>query len=402
MRALRIILTQNKAHYRKEETVENKMTYPLPPFSTVIGALHNACGFKEYKPMGLSIQGRYKTLSKQAYTDYCFHDKFEDDRGILVKLVEDKFQSKAFIKVAESKKNEGSSFRKGITINVFDNKLISDYRRLRDLKDEINIFKIRLKKGKKISKAYNIISKQLNNLENISENKRKREELKDELKNYKRSKSSGIRELIEIRKKGLRNKKKRFDKNSEEYRKICKREEEIKTIKNLIKSKLEKFENDNFQKPFSKYQNLTTSLKYYEILHEVKLIIHVDAEEDVLNSIKENIYSLKAIGRSEDFVDVEECVFVELNDDIKDEVMSKYSSYLDYELVKNKQILLNKNNPGIPASGTKYWINKVYNRDKGFREFEKVKVVYASNYFIDDESKNVFFDKDGMYIVNFN
>ncbi|WP_415336187.1 CRISPR-associated protein Cas5, partial [Clostridium perfringens] len=34
MKALRIILTQNSANYRREETTVNKMTYPLPPFST--------------------------------------------------------------------------------------------------------------------------------------------------------------------------------------------------------------------------------------------------------------------------------------------------------------------------------------------------------------------------------
>ena len=43
MKVIRLVLTQNKAHYKKEETVTNKMTYPLPPFSTVIGAIHNAC-----------------------------------------------------------------------------------------------------------------------------------------------------------------------------------------------------------------------------------------------------------------------------------------------------------------------------------------------------------------------
>ena len=32
---LRIKLHQNKANYKKEETSENKMTYPLPPYSTV-------------------------------------------------------------------------------------------------------------------------------------------------------------------------------------------------------------------------------------------------------------------------------------------------------------------------------------------------------------------------------
>ena len=34
MKALRIKLHQASANYRKEETAENKMTYPLPPIST--------------------------------------------------------------------------------------------------------------------------------------------------------------------------------------------------------------------------------------------------------------------------------------------------------------------------------------------------------------------------------
>ena len=42
MKAIRLHLTQKSAHYRKEETVDNKMTYPLPFPSTVIGALHAA------------------------------------------------------------------------------------------------------------------------------------------------------------------------------------------------------------------------------------------------------------------------------------------------------------------------------------------------------------------------
>ena len=53
MKVIRLVLTQNKAHYKKEETVTNKMTYPLPPFSTVIGAIHNACNYKNYHPMDL-------------------------------------------------------------------------------------------------------------------------------------------------------------------------------------------------------------------------------------------------------------------------------------------------------------------------------------------------------------
>ena len=42
--AIRLVLYQSSANYRRPETFENKMTYPLPPFSTVIGAIHKACG----------------------------------------------------------------------------------------------------------------------------------------------------------------------------------------------------------------------------------------------------------------------------------------------------------------------------------------------------------------------
>lgn len=33
-------------------------TYPLPPLSTVIGMIHNLCGWKEYHPMDISVCGK--------------------------------------------------------------------------------------------------------------------------------------------------------------------------------------------------------------------------------------------------------------------------------------------------------------------------------------------------------
>ena len=68
MKAFRLIIKQTSANYRKPETIKNKMTYPLPPFSTVIGALHNACGYTEYKEMNLSIQGKYESMHREPYT----------------------------------------------------------------------------------------------------------------------------------------------------------------------------------------------------------------------------------------------------------------------------------------------------------------------------------------------
>ena len=86
MKAFRLVIRQTSANYRKPECVDNKMTYPLPPFSTVIGALHKACGYTEYHPMNVSIQGQYESMHREPYTDYCFLNSLQDDRGILVKM----------------------------------------------------------------------------------------------------------------------------------------------------------------------------------------------------------------------------------------------------------------------------------------------------------------------------
>ena len=95
---------------------------------------------------------------------------------------------------------------------------------------------------------------------------------------------------------------------------------------------------------------------------------------------------------------------MDLVDEVEDEIRSEYSAYLNYDLLKKKSVLLNHRRDGILASGTKYWINKVYDKSKGYRDFkefgQKVKVVYGSNFLIDDESEGVYFD--GEYIVNFN
>jgi len=141
MKALRIVLTQSKAHYRKEESLQNKMTYPLPPFSTVIGAIHSACGFKDYQPMDLSIQGSYQSLSIQPYTDHAFLNSVMDDRGILVKMKSSTLLSSSFDKVASALKSQGNSFRNNVTIDIHNRGLMEEYWQLRQLNDDIQQFK---------------------------------------------------------------------------------------------------------------------------------------------------------------------------------------------------------------------------------------------------------------------
>lgn len=72
MKGVRIEAYQNLVNYRKPTSFQLKETYPLPPYSTVIGMIHAACGFTEYVPMKVSIQGRYHSKVNDLWTRYEF------------------------------------------------------------------------------------------------------------------------------------------------------------------------------------------------------------------------------------------------------------------------------------------------------------------------------------------
>ena len=356
MKCLRIKLTQSSANYRREETVTNKMTYPLPPFSTVIGALHNACGYTETHPMYVSIQGRFESMGKKAYTDYCFLNSTMDDRGILVKMNDSEKLSKAYTRVASAKKTQGNSFRKGITINVENEELLEEYRNLKNLNDKISDFK--------------------------------KNRLKVVLDKLKKSKAK------------YTDLKKKSEKGSDAYNYALRRENRIKSREKELNKRVKEYELNNYTLPISRFRSLTTSLKFYEILYGVELVIHISTDDDTLNDIYNNVYNIKSIGRSEDFVNVTDAEFVELYDELpEDEVISDYSAYLGMDVVRDDAIYTNiKGSQNI--IGTKYSLNKLYKIEDGKRIFEKKRVLYASQYFIEECSKehNVFYD--GKYIVN--
>lgn len=72
MRAIRVRLRQNMVNYKKPTSFQLKETYPLPPFSTVIGMVHSLCGYTEYKPMQVSVQGKHFSKVNDLYTRYEF------------------------------------------------------------------------------------------------------------------------------------------------------------------------------------------------------------------------------------------------------------------------------------------------------------------------------------------
>lgn len=78
MKAIKLIARQTLASYRKPSSMQIKESYPLPPYSTVIGMIHNACGFLEYVDMDISIQGNYQSKVNELYTRYEFKPGFYD------------------------------------------------------------------------------------------------------------------------------------------------------------------------------------------------------------------------------------------------------------------------------------------------------------------------------------
>lgn len=356
MKCLRIKLTQTSANYRREETAANKMTYPLPPFSTVIGALHNACGYTETHPMDISIQGRFESMGRKAYTDYCFLNSTMDDRGILVKMNSKEKLSKAYTRVASAKKSQGNSFRNGITINVENYEMLEEYRRLKDLGDDIKEFK-----DKRLKPVLEMLKR-------------------------RRLKYSAL--------------KKQAEKKSDEYKEAARKENRIKAFEKEIDARVKEYEYNHYTLPISNFRTLTTSLKFYEILYGIELVIHIYSDENTLNDIYNNVYNIKSIGRSEDFIDVTSAEFVELRKEIDaDEIESEYSAYLDIDAVRNKAVYTRlKGNQNI--TGTRYLLNKLYELQDNKRVFEKKRVLYASKYSIEEcnSAYKVFYD--GKYIVN--
>lgn len=81
MEVVKFKVYQNMPNYRKPESFQLKETYPLPPPSTVIGMIHNLCGYEEYNSMDVSIQGKYYSKINDLYTVYEFgNQKFEEGR----------------------------------------------------------------------------------------------------------------------------------------------------------------------------------------------------------------------------------------------------------------------------------------------------------------------------------
>lgn len=81
MKAIRLRIEQELVNYKVPTSFQLKETYPLPPYSTVIGMIHNLCGYTEYKEMQISIQGYYHSKVNDLYTRYEFKPGYTYEKG---------------------------------------------------------------------------------------------------------------------------------------------------------------------------------------------------------------------------------------------------------------------------------------------------------------------------------
>ena len=73
-KAIRVECFQNLVNYRKPSSFIIKESYPLPPYSTVLGMVHTVCGYPkgDFHPMKISIQGTNAGSVSELYTRYSF------------------------------------------------------------------------------------------------------------------------------------------------------------------------------------------------------------------------------------------------------------------------------------------------------------------------------------------
>lgn len=81
LKAIRLHARQTLVNYRKPMSYVLCETYPLPPYSTIIGMVHRACGFETYHPMKISVQGNGDATVSDLYTRYTFSGRKEYEAG---------------------------------------------------------------------------------------------------------------------------------------------------------------------------------------------------------------------------------------------------------------------------------------------------------------------------------
>jgi CRISPR-associated protein Cas5t len=133
--------------------------------------------------------------------------------------------------------------------------------------------------------------------------------------------------------------------------------------------------------------NITQMPIYTHLLYGVRLVIHVEAADDVIDKIIESIEQADvygSLGRWEDVYRIDEYKIVKVNE-LEEEVRMKYNAY-----ILLKQIDLSK------IKCVPYRLDWKYEIKNGIRQFERIKVGYVSKGHIAPETSLI--DEDGELV----
>ena len=339
MKVLRIVLKQSSANYRKAGTIDNKMTYPLPIPATVIGALHNICGYIEYHSMDISIQGNYEAISKDMYKNITILNSISD-RGTLVKMIAPNTVSNAYIEVATATE-DNANFITEKNIRVKNRELLEEFKNLKVLKEKLE------KENKIKTEEFKTRKKELSD--------------KDELKKIRIEEKKYKEEFKKIEEES-------YTKPYSQFRSIVKKPMFYELLNNIflilhIKSDeqtLKDIENNIFN-----LQSIGRSEDFVEVI-ECKMIELQEFDSEVKSS----------------------------------EGLTTYLNYNDFQEEKIFNLDIDGN---VVKGGTKYYLDKDYKIINGKREFKKVLGLYSNYFCADKSSENVKLDEYNniKLLVNF-
>lgn len=83
MKAIRLQIYQETANYRMPLDFDFRESLPLPAYSTVLGMIHDLCGYTKYHPMKLSISGSYASTVDNLQTKYEFGGIGKDRKNFI-------------------------------------------------------------------------------------------------------------------------------------------------------------------------------------------------------------------------------------------------------------------------------------------------------------------------------
>ncbi len=141
------------------------------------------------------------------------------------------------------------------------------------------------------------------------------------------------------------------------------------------------------------FQDITTMPIYTHMLYDVNLVIHVDAEPDILAALEQRILNNNvhlSLGRWEDLVRVDKCELVELQEATESLILQR-NAFIPQNMLKVSRL------PYFP-----YQLNWTYRIVQGVRVWDKLQVGYVqagadnsisrkSKFLIDPYKDGVFF-----------